>query len=751
MEYLRLFSSFFALVVVVVDVDVALVDFLADEADVVAAALAESQVSALQIEHADLVFSAPQAGMGQSGLLPLRHLHRLRSCPSPPSRLVHLPLQKLVLVPSAEELLVALQVLFETLFLPGSDDFKQRFGRGFGRRSSGGMEFNEVVEVVEGHVKGAFEGVVGEEAKGNEFLPHLLLMVFEEVNFGNDGQVLALLDLLGNELALGGLQRLLLLVWLDALPLHERHELRRNLSKGLTGQLGLSHRIPLFVEVPLEVDEVHHVPFAHLPRPFRFEQFPVLVQLLQLREVAIAEPDRHDGEGELGGLDDLIDGECEVVEAAVSEDDQHVVVGGLILCLCELDGHVDDVRQLGGPVRLDAPQSLLVKTHNFIDSASDQRVIVVAVEGKALSHALVVGREARSKAVERDLIVVVEVLQHAHYLANGQDVGVAVVIGVVQRLPPEVGVGEVDAQQQVQPRPVHDVGQKGIAVYLCPAQHSHVAHHEPILIDPLGKALLVLSEQQLQGEFLGGANFLVRVNVVEPDAQASGVLAGELVGGDFELVEVGLALDFDVVGPRHRQPLAVPQHLYRVVHLQLADEVQRLQLHLVLEVAAVVLAAAHLQHRLLLRSRVRQRQRQLGDLVVVEDLQLVTGSPHQGLLRQLLQGWPLAVVDSELDFVLPLGAGGQDEGSEELGVWVAADNLSAAQFDRLALDVLEDSHQSVHFVEALGGRECGEGEGEFEVGDVLLVLDGKGDVGCLDDVHVHLLLIAPYSLPLAQL
>ena len=44
--------------VVIVDVDVRLVDFLADDAHVVAASLAQCQMTAFQVEHADLVLAA---------------------------------------------------------------------------------------------------------------------------------------------------------------------------------------------------------------------------------------------------------------------------------------------------------------------------------------------------------------------------------------------------------------------------------------------------------------------------------------------------------------------------------------------------------------------------------------------------------------------------------------------------------------------------------------------------------------------
>lgn len=95
-------------VVVVVDVDEGLVVFLAEDADVAAAAFAQRQVPALEVQHADLVLAALEAGMGQfwsflAGYLDCLFGHLLAA-----AGLVHLPLQQLVLDPAIEKLLVLL-------------------------------------------------------------------------------------------------------------------------------------------------------------------------------------------------------------------------------------------------------------------------------------------------------------------------------------------------------------------------------------------------------------------------------------------------------------------------------------------------------------------------------------------------------------------------------------------------------------------------------------------------------------------
>lgn len=117
-------------------------------------------------------------------------------------------------------------MLLKPFFLFGSDDFEFWLGRGLGRGRVGSVQFDEVVEIVERHVQCFFESLIGHESQVNEVLLHALALQLKELYFGNDGQVLALFNLVGDELALGGLEGLLLLVGLDALALHVVHKLR---------------------------------------------------------------------------------------------------------------------------------------------------------------------------------------------------------------------------------------------------------------------------------------------------------------------------------------------------------------------------------------------------------------------------------------------------------------------------------------------------------------------------------------------
>ena len=95
------------------------------------------------------------------------------------------------------------------------------------------MQLNEVVEIVEWHVEGAIERLVSSKTKSDQIFPHLLLLVLEELHLRYDGQVLALFDLLSDELALSCLETALLLVGLDSLFLHVVHKMPWDLRKGL--------------------------------------------------------------------------------------------------------------------------------------------------------------------------------------------------------------------------------------------------------------------------------------------------------------------------------------------------------------------------------------------------------------------------------------------------------------------------------------------------------------------------------------
>lgn len=61
------------------------------------------------------------------------------------------------------------------------------------------------------------------------------------------------------------------------------------------------------------------------------QQLIVLIQFLEKGEVSVSESYENNGEGEAGGIDDLVDGVIEVVDGSVGEDDEDIVVGGLVL------------------------------------------------------------------------------------------------------------------------------------------------------------------------------------------------------------------------------------------------------------------------------------------------------------------------------------------------------------------------------------------------------------------------------------
>lgn len=139
--------------------------------------------------------------------------------------LVHLSLEELVLDPAVQKFFVLLKMFLETFFLPGSHYFYSWFDLRWPWRTCGSMQLNEVIEVIERHVESAIKRLISSKTKSNEILPHLLLLILEELNLRNYGQILPLFDLLSNELALCRLETAFLLVGFDSLLLHIVHKM----------------------------------------------------------------------------------------------------------------------------------------------------------------------------------------------------------------------------------------------------------------------------------------------------------------------------------------------------------------------------------------------------------------------------------------------------------------------------------------------------------------------------------------------
>lgn len=143
-------------------------------------------------------------------------------------------------------------------------------------------------------------------------------------------------------------------------------------------------------------------------------------------------------------------------------------------------------------MRLYLLQGSPIKLDDLIYASRDQGMIVVAVECKALSHTLVVRRQAGPEPVYCNLIAVIKILQHTNDLPDSRYVLVLLFDVRMQVVILEVGVSEVDAQDEMESRPVGNIGQKGIAVYLLPFHESDKANHEAILVHPLMVLLVLL-------------------------------------------------------------------------------------------------------------------------------------------------------------------------------------------------------------------------------------------------------------------
>jgi len=249
-------------------------------------------------------------------------------------------------------------------------------------------------------------------------------------------------------------------------------------------------------------------------------------------------------------------------------------------------------------VRLHLAQVLAVQLDDLFHSACHQRLEVVPVQRKALPHRLVVGREFGSEAVECDLVVVVEVLKHADYFFDGQDVEVLVVALGMQR---ESGVGVVDAEDEVKPGAVDDVGEEGVLVDLLPGVDLDLALELPALLDAFGAVLLLLVlvvgvHEAAQQDVFAETDLLSFLGVlVAPEPDPGSVLAGELVGGDVEHLEGSVVFDNHCLRLGHRNPVVVLQHFDHQEHLALdIAEPNCSQLDLVVGAPSVVLTAVHM-------------------------------------------------------------------------------------------------------------------------------------------------------------
>lgn len=113
----------------------------------------------------------------------------------------------------------------------------------------------------------------------------------------------------------------------------------------------------------------------------------ILIKLFYLSEIPFSQAYYHYRKGQILRFYDLINCVIEIVDGPVCQDYQYIVIGRLSFGrLRELNSHIDNLAEFAWTVRLDFLQILSVKLDDLIDSADDERLEVIAIESKALTH-----------------------------------------------------------------------------------------------------------------------------------------------------------------------------------------------------------------------------------------------------------------------------------------------------------------------------------------------------------------------------
>ena len=77
-------------------------------------------------------------------------------------------------------------------------------------------------------------------------------------------------------------------------------------------------------------------------------------------------------------------------------------------------------------------QVFYIKFDNLFYSTDNDRVKIVAIQRKTLTHATVVGWKLGSESIQGDLVVIIKVLQNTDYLSNRIDIRISSVLDLMQ-------------------------------------------------------------------------------------------------------------------------------------------------------------------------------------------------------------------------------------------------------------------------------------------------------------------------------
>jgi len=205
----------------------------------------------------------------------------------------------------------------------------------------------------------------------------------------------------------------------DPIRSHVTEKLFRDLCQNLLGQPepGGFRVVDSIPEKIPERDELNDVPDRRFPVVRRGQTNLVAVELLHGLEVGIADPDDDDGQGEVGGRHDGGFRLPDVRDDAVRDDEEHKVLGPVLLEAAGNARHVvDSGGKVGGTAELNVGEATPVSFQNSGDPFA-VRVGLMAVDEELMGDPAV-RRDPGAEAENREELVAVVLLQD---LADGLD------------------------------------------------------------------------------------------------------------------------------------------------------------------------------------------------------------------------------------------------------------------------------------------------------------------------------------------
>ncbi len=135
-----------------------------------------------------------------------------------------------------------------------------------------------------------------------------------------------------------------------------------------------------------------------------------------------------------------------IINLTISHKYQDVIIGRVLLTFSIEYSKIDHFRELGGPMEPILVQILNIKLNNLLNPTNNNRIEIIAIQGKALPNRSIIGRQLRTKPIQGYLIIIIEILEDANDLANALNIGIGIVVymmiigGGVQ-----IGVGKINA------------------------------------------------------------------------------------------------------------------------------------------------------------------------------------------------------------------------------------------------------------------------------------------------------------------